>query len=198
MELPVSLIQLIDEFSKLPGIGRKTAKRLAFSLLQKSEEDSEALARAIVNAKERIHHCSTCFGFSEEGTCSICSSMRRDHSVICVVEDPKNIFTIENSGVFTGVYHVLHGAISPMQGIYPDMLKIDELATRIEEESIEELILATNPTIEGEATAHFLTDMFKEKVNVISRIARGIPSGSDMEFADSNTLSRAFEGRTTF
>lgn len=198
MELPVSLIQLIDEFSKLPGIGRKTAKRLAFSLLQRSEEDSEALARAIVNAKEKIHYCSTCFGFSEDTTCSICSSARRDHSLLCIVEDPKNIFTIENSGVFTGVYHVLHGAISPMQGIYPDMLKIDELTARIEKQSIDELILATNPTIEGEATAHFLTDMFKDKVAVITRIARGIPSGSDMEFADSNTLSRAFEGRTAF
>ena len=198
MELPVSLIQLIDEFSKFPGIGRKTAKRLAFSLLQRSEEDSTALARAIVNAKEKIHYCTTCFGFSEDETCSICSSGRREHSVICVVEDPKNIFTIENSGVFTGVYHVLHGAISPMQGIYPDMLKINELTARIEEQSIDELILATNPTIEGEATAHFLTDMFKDKVAVITRIARGIPSGSDMEFADSSTLSRAFEGRTVF
>lgn len=198
MNLPISLIQLIDELAKLPGIGKKTAKRLAFSLLLKPEQDALALAESIVRARESIRNCSCCFGFSDQEICEICSDPRRDHDVICVVEDPRNIFTIENSHIYTGVYHVLQGAISPLQGITPDSLKIAELHDRIEQHQIRELVISTNPTLEGEATAHYLMDLFKEMVPVITRIARGMPAGGDLEFADSNTLARAFEGRTPF
>ncbi len=198
MNLPVALEQLIAELAKMPGIGKKTAKRLAFSLLQKPEKDSIALAEAIVKAKQRIKHCNHCFGFSEADLCSICSSGRRDQEIICAVEDPRNIYTIENAGIFDGVYHVLQGAISPLQGISPDRLRIRELEERIATGKIRELIIATNPTIEGEATAHYLTDLLINRVESITRIARGIPSGSDMEYADSTTLSRAFEGRTSY
>ncbi len=198
MNLPLSLLQLIDELSKLPGIGKKTAKRLAFSLLLRSEQESTALADAIVNAKKNIRNCSICFGLTDQEICLICSDQRRNHDIICVVEDPRNVFTIENSNVFHGVYHVLQGAISPLQGISPNKLKIAELEERIYKNNIKELILSTNPTLEGEATAHYLVDLFKDKVKVITRIARGMPAGGDLEFADANTLARAFEGRTDF
>ncbi len=151
-----------------------------------------------MNARRKIKSCSLCFGFAEEDTCAICSSNKRNHDIVCVVEDPRNIFTIENAGVFEGVYHVLQGAISPLQGISPEKLRIRELEERVEVGNIQELILATNPTIEGEATAHYLTDLFTEKIPSITRIARGVPSGSDMEYADTTTLSRAFEDRSSF
>ena len=192
------MLQLIDELAKLPGIGKKTAKRLAFSLLLRPEEDAFALANAISNARENILTCSICFGFSDEPVCSICSDSRRNHEIICVVEDPRNVFTVENCSVYNGVYHVLQGAISPLQGISPDRLKITELANRINKQTIKELIISTNPTLEGEATAHYLTDLLKDQVPTITRIARGMPSGGDLEFADVNTLARAFEGRTAF
>ncbi|MCP4755230.1 MAG: recombination protein RecR [Proteobacteria bacterium] len=198
MNLPLSLIQLIDEFAKLPGIGKKTAKRLAFSLLLRSEQDSLALAESIIKARGTIKRCSRCFGLTDQDICQICSDAKRNHEIICVVEDPRNVFTIENSHVFHGVYHVLGGAVSPLQGITPEKLRIAELERRIEQHPVQELILSTNPTLEGEATAHYLTDLFKGKVSVITRIARGMPAGGDLEFADSNTLARAFEGRTSF
>lgn len=198
MNLPISLLQLIDELAKLPGIGKKTAKRLAFSLLLRPEDDAMALASAITNAREKILTCSICFGFSDEPVCSICSDSRRNHEIICVVEDPRNVFTIENCSVYNGVYHVLQGAISPLQGISPDKLKIVELHNRLKKQTVKELIISTNPTLEGEATAHYLTDMLKDQVPVITRIARGMPTGGDLEFADINTLARAFEGRTAF
>ncbi len=198
MNIPISLVQLIDELAKLPGIGKKTAKRLAFSLLLRPEQDSMALAESIVKARESIKNCSCCFGFSEREICEICADQRRDHEIICVVEDPRNIFSIENSHIYTGVYHVLQGAISPLQGITPDKLRISELRERIEQGGIMELIVSTNPTLEGEATAHYLMDLFKNMIPVITRIARGMPAGGDLEFADSNTLAKAFEGRTPF
>ncbi len=198
MNIPASLVQLIDELAKLPGIGKKTAKRLAFSLLLRQEQDALDLAESIVRARKTIRNCICCFGFSDLEICDICADPRRDHEVICVVEDPRNIFTIENSHVFTGVYHVLQGAISPLQGITPDTLKIAELQNRIEQSPIQELVISTNPTLEGEATAHYLMDLFKDSVPVITRIARGMPAGGDLEFADSNTLARAFEGRSPF
>lgn len=198
MNIPISLVQLIDELAKLPGIGKKTAKRLAFSLLMRPEQEAMALSEAIVKARNTIQNCSCCFGFSDQDLCDICSDPRRDHEVICVVEDPRNIFTIENSNIYTGVYHVLQGAISPLQGITPDTLRIAELRERIDQHPIRELVISTNPTLEGEATAHYLMDQFKELVPVITRIARGMPAGGDLEFADSNTLARAFEGRTPF
>jgi recombination protein RecR len=198
MHLPQSILKLIEELAKLPGIGRKTAKRLAFTILLKSEEESTALANAITNAKSAVRSCKVCYGFSDTEVCQICSDPRRLNDVICVVEDPRNIYTIENSNIFQGVYHVLQGAISPLQGISPDKLKIAELEERVEKGEIKELILSTNPTLEGEATAHYLVDLFKGKVKTITRIARGMPAGADLEFADSNTLARAFEGRTDY
>lgn len=198
MNIPLSLVQLIDELAKLPGIGKKTAKRLAFSLLMRPKPESLALADAIVKARNAIQNCQRCFGFSDQDLCDICADPRRDHEVICVVEDPRNIFSIENSHVYTGTYHVLQGAISPLQGITPDTLRIKELRERIEHHRIRELIISTNPTLEGEATAHYLMDLFKDLVPVITRIARGMPAGGDLEFADSNTLVRAFEGRAPF
>jgi len=196
MKIPLSLEQLIDEFAKLPGIGRKTAKRLAFSLLLRPEREAISLANAITKSRQQIKHCEQCFGFTEETLCLICSDQRRNHEIVCVVEDPKNIFTIEENGVFNGVYHVLQGAISPLHGIPPEKLRIEELKIRIQNSSVRELILATNPTLEGEATAHFLMDLFQTTIPLITRIARGMPSGGDLEFADSNTLIRAFEART--
>lgn len=198
MNLPVTLLQLIDELAKLPGVGKKTAKRLAFSLLLKSENDALALADSIINARKKIISCSKCFGITDQKICQICADSRRNHKVICVVEDPRNIFTIENSNVFDGVYHVLQGAISPLQGITPAKLRIAELEQRVNEFDIQEIIISTNPTLEGEATAHYLMDLLHSKVSLISRIARGMPSGGDLEFADTNTLARAFEGRTKF
>ncbi len=198
MNLPLPLIRLIDELAKLPGIGKKTAKRLAFSLLLRPETDSMVLAESVINARRNVKSCSTCFGLTDRDICPICSDAKRNRDIICVVEDPRNIFTIEDSNIFTGLYHVLQGAISPLQGVSPDKLKIAELELRIERNAIKELILSTNPTLEGEATAHYLMDLFKGKVPIITRIARGMPAGGDLEFADSNTLARAFEGRTAF
>jgi recombination protein RecR len=198
MNLPQPISQLIDELAKLPGIGTKTAKRLAFSILLKPGDEANALAFAITQAKKTVKSCSVCFGFTDTDICQICSDPRRNREMICVVEDPRNIFTIENSNVFHGVYHVLQGAISPMHGISPDKLRIAELEHRLASGSIKELILSTNPTLEGEATAHYLVDLFKDKVHTITRIARGMPAGADLEFADSNTLTRAFEGRTNY
>ncbi|MBU3914113.1 recombination mediator RecR, partial [bacterium] len=186
MNLPLPLLQLIDELAKLPGIGKKTAKRLSFSLLLRSNENAIALANSIINAKASIKSCSICFSLTDQNICQICTDPKRDRSIICVVEDPRNIFTIENSNVFNGIYHVLQGAISPLQGISPEKLKIAELQERIEKGNIKELILSTNPTLEGEATAHFLMDIFKDKIPLISRIARGMPAGGDLEFADAN------------
>lgn len=198
MNLPQPIVQLIAELAKLPGIGTKTAKRLAFSILMKPGVEANELALAITQAKKNITSCSVCFGLTDSPICHICSDPRRNKDVICVVEDPRNIFTIENSNVFQGVYHVLQGAISPMHGISPDKLRIAELERRIATEPIKELILSTNPTLEGEATAHYLVDLFKDKVETITRIARGMPAGADLEYADSNTLARAFEGRTHY
>jgi len=196
MNLPLSLEQLIDEWAKLPGIGKKTAKRLAFALLLRPEQEAFALAAAIEKARRVIRSCRCCFSLTDQEICSICADPRRNHEIICVVEDPRNVFTIENSHAFTGVYHVLQGAISPLQGISPEKLKIDELEIRIRQQPIIELIISTNPTLEGEATAHYLMDRFRHQVKTISRIAKGIPSGGDLEFADANTLTQAFEGRT--
>jgi len=196
MSLPITLVQLIEELAKLPGIGKKTAKRLAFSLLLKPEKDALALSEAIKKANQTLTTCSVCFGLTDQEICQICSDTRRNQEIVCVVEDSRNIFTIEDSNVFNGVYHVLQGVISPLQGITPEKLTISELVERIRQKEIKELIISTNPTLEGEATAHYLMDVFKDAKILISRIARGMPTGGDLEFADPNTLARAFEGRT--
>ncbi|MGK0288623.1 MAG: recombination protein RecR [bacterium] len=196
MNLPASLENLVLEFSKLPGIGYKTAKRLAFSLIFRPEQDARDLAQAILLAKEKLGVCSTCFGLAEDNVCPICSNGRRNKHLVCVVEEARNIFTIESAGFFNGVYHVLQGSISPMNGIGPDDLTIQVLENRVIEQEVNEVIIATNPTLEGEATAHYLMDCLEGKIPKISRLARGMPSGSDLELTDTNTLMRAFEGRT--
>jgi len=196
--LPPSLLRLVEELSKLPSVGKKSAKRLAFHLLNQPKETPLALARAIEAAVEQIGVCLTCFGLAEAGNCPICSDLKRNQAQLCVVEEARNIFTIEASHVYSGLYHVLGGSISPLAGIYPEDLRIRELEQRISEGKIKELIVATNPTLEGEATAHYLTDLFLDSEVKISRIARGMPSGGDLEFADPATLARAFEGRAPF
>jgi len=198
MNQPPALDRLINELSKLPGVGKKSARRIAFALVFRPNDEVQALAKSILNAKEVIQRCDICNGIAESDICSICNNSLRDHKTICVVEDPRNIFTIETSGVFNGVYHVLGGAISPVNGIGPDELTIGSLEKRVKNENINELILATNPTLEGEATAHYLTDLFTGKLQTISRLARGMPMGGDLEFSDPGTLSRAFEDRTNY
>ncbi len=190
---PVS--KLIDEFEKLPGIGHKTAQRLAFHVLSQPNEKVNNLANAIIDAKQKIIFCSVCNNLTDVDPCSLCSSSRRDQSTICVVEDPKDVAVMERIKEFKGVYHVLHGAISPMEGIGPDSIKIRELLSRISAGNIREVILATNPNIEGEATAMYISKLIKPLGIKTTRIAHGIPVGGDLEYADEVTLARALEGR---
>ncbi|MBF0277519.1 MAG: recombination protein RecR [SAR324 cluster bacterium] len=198
MQIPESLERLIEEFSKFPGVGRKTAQRLAFSMLHYTSKEAEQLAEAIVDVKHRIRHCSLCFSFTESDPCPICEDPSRNRSIICVVEQPNNIFPIEKSGVFRGLYHVLMGAISPLEGIGPDQLKFSELLRRLEKDETKELILATHPTVKGEATSLFLQQALAEKGLKITRLARGIPAGGDLEYVDDVTLIEAFSGRQLF
>jgi len=195
---PPSLLRLIEELSKLPSVGKKSAKRLAFHLLNQPKDTPLALAQAIEAAVRKIDHCPTCFGLAEGGECSLCTNPKRNHEQLCVVEEARNIFTIEASHVYMGMYHVLGGAISPLAGRYPEDLRIGELQRRIQGGWVKELIIATNPTLEGEATAHYLTDLFRDSGTKVSRIARGMPSGGDLEFADPATLAQAFEDRSPF
>jgi recombination protein RecR len=187
--------KLIDEFEKLPGIGHKTAQRLAFHVLSQPKDKVNNLANAIIDAKQKIIFCSTCNNLTDVDPCNICSSPRRDPSTICVVEDPKDVAAMERIREFKGVYHVLHGAISPMEGIGPDSIKIKELLARIGEGNVREVILATNPNIEGEATAMYISKLIKPLGIKTTRIAHGIPVGGDLEYADEVTLARALEGR---
>lgn len=187
--------QLIEALTKLPGIGRKTASRLAFHILRRSRSEVEELARAILDVKEKIRLCSICFNLTDEDPCAICRDPQRRSSVLCVVEGPNDLAAIENTGEFRGRYHVLHGAIAPLDGIGPEELKIRELVERIPREGVEEVILALNPTVEGGATALYLTDLIKPTGIKVTRIAYGIPIGSEIEYADGLTLSKALEGR---
>ncbi len=189
---------LIQELCKLPGIGEKTATRLAFHLLYASTDDALALSKAIQEVKERIHPCSLCFHLSSTDPCSICRDMKRDHELICVVEDSVGLNAIERAGVYRGIYHVLLGVIAPLEGIGPDQLKVKELVDRVQTQPPREVILSTNPTMEGEATSAFLSKILKPHVPKITRIARGVPSGSDLEYVDRMTLSKAFENRRDF
>ena len=186
---------LIEALSKLPGIGKKTASRLAFHILRSSPSESQELARAILDVKEKIRLCSTCFNLTDEDPCRICQDERRSREVLCVVEGPNDLMAIENTGVFNGRYHVLHGTISPLEGVGPDNLKIKELMGRLQGEKISEVILATNPTVEGGTTALYLTDLIKSLSIKVTRIAYGIPMGSEIEYSDGMTLSKALEGR---
>ncbi len=189
---------LIEQFNRLPGIGRKSAQRLAFSIVESSEEDVVKFAESLVNAKRNIHYCPVCFNFSEQGECDICRSSTRDRSVICVVEDVKVLLAIERARgntKYNGLYHVLHGAISPIDGIGPEQLKIKELLERLNDDSIREIIIATNPTVEGEATAMYLSKLLKPIGIKITRLAYGLPAGGDLEYTDDVTINYALEGR---
>jgi recombination protein RecR len=186
---------LIDELSRLPGIGPKSAQRIAFHLLKKGREESLRLSRAIVEMVERVGFCQRCFNISDQDLCGICRDSGRDLSVVCVVEEPRDVMAIERTGDFRGTYHVLQGVISPMDGVGPDRVRIKELLTRIEREGIHEVIIATNPTLEGEATAMYLAKVVKPLGATASRIASGLPVGGDLEYADELTLGKALAGR---
>jgi recombination protein RecR len=189
-----SLETLINEFSQLPGIGRKTAQRLAMYIMGLPHEEVIVMANALIAVKEKVKNCSICSNFTENDPCAICSSPKRDQNIICVVEEPSDVFAIEKTGDFHGLYHVLGGSLSPLDGIGPDDLKIKELLHRTNDK-ISEIILALNPNVEGEATTLYLSRLLKPSGIKVTRLARGIPIGSDLEFADEATLSRAIEGR---
>ncbi|HKD83064.1 MAG TPA: recombination mediator RecR [Candidatus Angelobacter sp.] len=189
------MARLIDELKKLPGVGGKSAQRMAFHILRSSGDDAEALASAIRNLKEKLHLCSICNNITDVDPCTYCSSPTRNQRLVCVVEEPTNIASIEKARFYNGVYHVLHGAISPLHGIGPEQLRIPSLLKRIESGSLDEVIIATNPTIEGEATAVHLSGLLKRPGLKVTRIATGIPAGSDIEYADEVTMLKAMEGR---
>lgn len=191
--LPIA--QLIEEFAKLPGIGKRSAERLAFYILKQPMEQVEGFAKSLLAAKEKITFCPVCQSLTDNVPCAICSNPKRDHSVICVVENPKDILAMEKTKEFSGVYHVLHGAISPMDGIGPNDIKIKELLVRTEKKPVREIIMATNPTIEGEATAMYISKLFKSFGIKVTRIAHGLPVGGELEYADEITITRALEGR---
>ena len=188
------LQRLVTELAKLPGIGNRTAQRLAFHVLRTSDVDARALAQAIIDVKEKITLCEICFNLAEGPKCAICLDERRDLSVLCVVEEPNDVIPIERTHEFRGRYHVLGGALSPIDGIDPEDLKIAELVRRVDAGGVEELVLATNPTTTGEATAHHIADLLRDRVT-ITRLASGLPVGADLEHADEVTLGRAFAGR---
>lgn len=189
-----SLNQLIEEFSQLPGIGRKSAQRLAMYILKLPKDDVAKIAQALVNVKEKMKYCSTCWNFTETDPCAICNSPKRETSMICVVEEPNDVLALEKTNEYRGSYHVLGGSLSPLEGIGPDDLKVKELLIRIKP-GVEEIILALNPDIEGEATTIYLSRLLKPLGVKVTRLARGIPIGGDLEFADEATLTRALEGR---
>ena len=190
-----SIEKLIQSFEKLPSIGNKTAARLAFYMLNASEEETNEFVSSIINAKKNLKYCSKCFNISDTDPCPICNNPKRDQSSICVVEDVRDIVAMEKTHEFKGVYHVLHGSISPMNGIGPDDIKIKELLARLMDGTVKEVILATNPRVEGEATAMYLSKLIKPLGIKVTRIAHGIPVGGDLEYTDEITLTKALEGR---
>ncbi len=189
------LAKLIEHLRALPGIGSKTAARLAYHILDMEPSQAKALAEAIIEAKEKIGFCNTCFNLSDVNPCSICSSPNRDQSIICVVEQPRDVAAMERMRNFNGVYHVLHGALSPLDGIGPDNIKVKELLLRLQKTKVKELIMATNPNVEGEATAMYIAKLVKPAGIKVTRIAHGLPVGGDLEYADEVTLSKALENR---
>ncbi len=194
MHQPEPLTRLIEELQRLPGIGKKSAQRLAFHILRSSREDADRLADALRDVKEKVTHCSVCNSITDVDPCAVCNG-DRDRRLICVVEEPQNVMAIEKGGEFKGSYHVLMGALSPLQGIGPDDLKIKSLLARVEGGGVEEVILATNPNVEGEATAIYLARLLKPLGVRVTRIAMGVPVGSDLEYADEVTVHKAMEGR---
>ena len=193
---PASLEELVDKFAALPGIGRKSAQRLAFHVLSLPDAEAESFAAAIVNAKKSVHCCKVCQNLTEGDICRICASTTRDKSTICVVSEPRDVLSIERGREYNGTYHVLHGVLSPMSHVGPDDIKIKELLVRVAENDIEEVIMATNPDTEVEATAMYISRLLKPFSVKVTRLAYGIPVGSNLEFADDATLNRAIEGRT--
>ena len=191
----VPLTELIAQFERLPGIGRKTAQRLAYSILEQPPERAEKFAEALINARKKIHFCKVCQGLTDKEVCDICDDSRRDSSVICVVAEPKDVMAFERTREYVGIYHVLHGVISPLDGIGPDQLRIKELMARLGSGEVSEIIMATNPTVEGEATASYISRLVKPMGIKVTRLAYGIPVGGDLEYADEFTLARALEGR---
>lgn len=189
------LENLIDQFEKMPGIGHKTAQRLAYYVLNLSDAEAQQLADAVTQAHSEIHYCSRCCNLTDKELCPVCASAVRDHSVICVVETPRDATAVENTHEFKGVYHVLHGAISPLNDIGPDNLTIKELLARLADETVSEVIMATNPTVEGDATALYISRLLKPMGVKVTRLAYGIPVGGDLEYADEYTLAKALEGR---
>ena len=186
---------LIEEFSKLPGVGVKTAQRLTFFVLRSPNDQARRLAEAIIRVKESIIYCSRCFNITETDPCPTCSNPGRDQEVICVVEEPLDVLALEKTGAYKGLYHVLHGAISPVEGIGPKDLRIDELIKRVRNSKVREIILATNPNFEGEYTANYIKNQLASTDARVTGLARGLPMGGDLEYADEGTLSRALEGR---
>ncbi|MCI1931653.1 MAG: recombination mediator RecR [Clostridia bacterium] len=189
------ITDLIEKLASLPGIGRKSAQRLAFYIINMPSEKAQALSQSIINAKENVKYCSVCCNLTDSDVCPICANPKRDHKTIMVVEDPRDMAAYERTKDYNGVYHVLHGAISPMNGIGPSDIKIKELLKRIETDEPEEIIIATNPNVEGEATAMYLSRLIKPLSIKVSRIANGVPVGGDLEYVDEVTLSKALEGR---
>lgn len=193
--VPRSVERLIEELNRLPGIGPKTASRLTFYLLRSQEEQVRALARAIAELRELVVTCSVCYNIAESSPCSICGDNQRDRTVLCVVEEPLDVLAVERTGEYDGLYHVLHGAISPIEGVGPEDLKIAELIERIRMNPVEEVILATNPNLEGESTAMYISRQLTPLELRVTRLAHGLPMGGDLEYADEVTLTRALEGR---
>ena len=191
----VSLNELVAQFERLPGIGKKTAQRLSYFILEQPPERAIKFAEALINARKKIHYCKCCQALTDLDICSICNEENRDKTVICVVESPKDIMAFERTREYNGLYHVLHGAISPLDGVGPEQLKIKELLSRLADGTVQEVIMATNPTVEGEATASYISRLLKPMGIKISRLAYGIPVGGDLEYADEVTLSRALDGR---
>ena len=189
-----SVENLVAQLTRLPGVGQRTAQRLAFHILQRGSDEALALSSAIVEVKERVRFCDACGNLTEEETCAICRDPRRDRTIICVVEQPVDVVSLERTNEYRGLYHVLGGALSPIDGVEPGDLRIDELTSRVEREGVQEVVLATNPTMTGEATAAFLASRLRDRVRV-TRLASGLPVGGDLEYADEVTLGRALSGR---
>jgi recombination protein RecR len=193
-----SLDKLIEQFSKFPGIGKKTAQRMAFFVLKERKEEAEALAKAILDVKNKVSYCSVCFNITEEDPCTMCRDGKRDRSIICVVEEANDMVALEKTNQYKGLFHVLGGVLSPLDGVGPDDLKIKELLLRLKGKEVKEVIIATNPNTEGEATAIYLSKLIKPLGIKVTRIARGLPAGGDLEYADQVTLANALEGRVEF
>ena len=192
-----TLSRLVEQFERMPGIGHKSAQRLAFYVLNMTKQEAESFSKIILEAHEKIKRCSVCCNLAEDEKCPICKSDSRDKSVICVVEDPRDVIAFERTHEYNGTYHVLHGVISPMNGIGPEDITIKELLARISDDGVKEVIMATNPTVEGEATAMYISRLLKPMGITVSRLAYGVPVGAELEYADEVTLTKALEGRRT-